>query len=72
MNKLTNEDWLKIAKEYSEKGPTILAHELKVSNQAIHLVVNELRKNGVDIPYRTLRKKEIKDRLDFVKNKIKT
>lgn len=47
--KLTEDDWLKIGREYNAKGPAKLSKELGVSRQRIYQVAQELRKNGAPI-----------------------
>lgn len=47
---LTEEGWLKIGREYSEKGATVLGKELGVTKQRVAQVAHTLRKNGVPIP----------------------
>ena len=48
---LTKEGWLKIGREYGQKGPTVLAKELGVSKQRIQQITTTLRKKGANIPY---------------------
>lgn len=47
--RLTVDDVIKVGKEYSTKGASELARELKVSNARIFQVVQQLRKKGVSI-----------------------
>jgi len=47
---------IRVAKEYSNLGPTELAKEYGVSKQRIFQIVTTLRKKGVSVPrYKTLR-----------------
>jgi len=47
---------IRVAKEYSNLGPTELAREYGVSKQRIFQIVTTLRKKGVSVPrYKTLR-----------------
>ena len=49
--------YVKIAREYAEKGPQTLAKELGLSRQRVYQIVCTLRKKGIYIP--NLRKKDI-------------
>lgn len=67
---LTQDDWLRIAKEYSSVGPQALATELGVSKQRIQQIATKLRKNG--IPIATLRSNNSPTRtfIAFVKENL--
>lgn len=53
---LTKEEVKKIGKEYYDRGAYDLAYELNVSSIDVYQVVGKLRKAGVNIPSRLLRK----------------
>ena len=49
MKQLTKEDWLHIAREYGNKGPTALGDEFNVSKQRIQQIATRLRKEGIEV-----------------------
>lgn len=66
--RLTKEDWLFIAQNYSSEGPKFIAEKLGVSRQRVHQVAVALRKNGIKVSHI---RKPLKETIEFVKSNLK-